>query len=45
MWQIKTFKTKTALNKFIKANQSKYQITQIFIDNAYAVEYRKLRRI
>jgi hypothetical protein len=45
MWQVKTFKTQESMNKFIRKNQSKMQYAEIFINNGYAIEYRKLRRV
>lgn len=43
MWQIKTFKTQQALDKFVAKYSNKYQIDIIFINNGYGIEYRKLR--
>ena len=45
MWETKYFKTKKALDRFMEANKHKYQMTEIFINNGYGVEYRKLRRV
>jgi hypothetical protein len=45
MWTIKIFKTKKSLNKFIEKNQHKIQWEEIFVNNGYGVEYRKLRKI
>ncbi len=44
MWQIKTFKTKEKLDKFLARNP-KIEWQEIFINNGYGVEYRKLRII
>ena len=45
MWRIKTFKTKAAFDNWIARNEGKCQIVVIFVNNAYGVEYRKLRQI
>lgn len=43
MWQTKQFKTRAAMLKWIAANQHRVQYREVFINNAYGVEYRKLR--
>ena len=45
MWQVKTFKSLQAMEKFINTNRNKIQFEIIYINNGYAIEYRKLRRI
>lgn len=45
MWQIKTFKTKNEMRNWIDKNRGKFQIVEIFVNNAYGIEYRKLRMI
>lgn len=45
MWQTKEFKTKEAMMKFIDNSKNKRQVEIIYINNGYAVEFRKLRRI
>jgi hypothetical protein len=45
MWQIKEFKTKEAMMKFIENSKNKRQVEIIYINNGYAVEFRNLRRI
>jgi hypothetical protein len=45
MWQIKTFKTKKSMDNFLEKNKNKIQWTEVFIDNCYAIEYRKLRKV
>lgn len=44
-WTIKTFKTLEQKNKFIENNKSKYQIVEIFINNGYGLEIKKLRKV
>lgn len=45
MWQTKTFKTKEAFQKWIDDKSHNYQWNEIFINNGYGVEFRKLRWI
>lgn len=44
-WQIRTFKTHGAMLKFLERNRGRIQWQEVFVNNAYAVEYRRLRRI
>lgn len=43
MWNIKTFKTKQAMQQWIERNDHKTQWHEVFINNAYGVEYKALR--
>lgn len=45
MWQTKTFKTKEAMQKFIAKNIGKIQYQEVFINNGYAIDWRKLNRV
>ena len=45
MWQTKEFKNYESMNNWVTANSHKYQIEEIFINNGYSVEYRKLKLI
>lgn len=45
MWILKTFKTREKMNNFINKNKNKIQYNEIFVNNAYCIEYRKLRKI
>lgn len=45
MWEVKTFKTEKEMFNFIEKNKHKYRIDTIYVDNLYAVEYKKLRVI
>lgn len=45
MWTTKEFKTREAFNNFWERNQSKYQMTEIFINSGYCIEYRPLKVI
>lgn len=44
-WQLKTFKTKEKMIKFIQLNRNKIQYREIFANNEYAIEYKKLLKI
>ncbi len=45
MWQVKKFKTLEDKENWVKKNQHRYQIDTIFINNGYAVDYRRLKII
>ena len=45
MWTIKTFKTSELMRLWLEKNQRSIQYTEIFINNGYALEYRKLRKV
>lgn len=45
MWIGKTFKTRLDMNAFIARNKGKIQYQEVFVNNKYAIEYRKLRRV
>lgn len=45
MWIIRSFRSKENMNKFIEKNQSKIQWHEIFVNNGYAIQYRKLIRV
>lgn len=45
MWITKEFKSKEAMEKFISKNIMKIQYVEIFVNNGYCIEYRKLRKI
>ncbi len=42
MWKIITFDTKEQRNKWLEKNGCKFQIEEIFINNGYGFEYKKL---
>ena len=42
MWKLKTFKTKEAMKTWVENHKKRCQIVEVFINNGYAVEYRKL---
>lgn len=44
-WQVKTFKTKAAMNAWLARREGKIQYTEIFINNGFGVEWRSLRQI
>jgi hypothetical protein len=43
MWEIKHFKSYDDVLNFINKNEHKYQMDIIYINDGYAVEYKKLR--
>lgn len=45
MWQIKKFKTLEKMNAWLEKRKDRIQYDQVFIENCYAVEWRKLRRV
>jgi hypothetical protein len=45
MWITRQFRTKQTMEKFLAKNGYKIQWHEIFINNAYGIEYRKLRRV
>lgn len=44
-WKIKEFTTKQKMENWLEKNESKIQHIQIFVNNGYCIEYRKLRFI
>lgn len=45
MWQTKKFKTREKLNEWLQKNGHRSQYNQVFVNNGYAVEWRKLKKI
>jgi len=45
MVEIITFDTKEQRNKWLEKNGYKYQIEEIFVNNGYGFEYKKLIKI
>lgn len=45
MWQIKKFRTRKALSAWVARNEGRIQWREVFVDSAWAVEWRPLRRI
>jgi len=45
MWQVKRFKSFAAQEAWINLNSHRFQIVRLFVNNGYAVECRKLRRV
>ena len=43
MWEVKVFKTASALKLFIEKNSHRLEWHYIYVNNAYGIEYRKLR--
>ena len=45
MWTVKIFKTKQAMQNWIARHGHQHQIQEVFVNNAYALDVRKLRVI
>ena len=45
MWKVKAFKTRAAMDRFIMRNLGHIQYVEVFVNNGFAIEYRKLRRV
>lgn len=45
MWIIKEFRTKAARDAFLAKYARRIQYVEIFVNNRYCLEYRKLRKI
>ena len=45
MWIYKEFKTKKAFDNFLEKKSGKIQFVEVFVNNGYALEYRKLHLI
>lgn len=45
MWITKEFKSRKAMNKFLAKNENKIQWVEIFVNNSFCIEYRKLRKV
>lgn len=44
-WKIKEFKTREKMQEFINKNKNNIQYSEVFINNAYGIEYKKLLKI
>jgi hypothetical protein len=45
MWRTKTFKSREAMSRWLKRQEGRIQYQEVFVNNAFAVEWRWLRRI
>lgn len=45
MWQTKFFRTYQDQQDWITKNQDRYQIITIYVQNGYAVEFKKFHRV
>jgi hypothetical protein len=45
MWEVKTFKSRAAMNRWIEKNGSRYQYVEVYINNGWALDVRRLRII
>lgn len=44
-WKTKKFNTKEQLNDFFDKNRNRYQMQEVFINNAFGLDYRPLLKI
>jgi hypothetical protein len=44
-WKTKTFKSIEAMNNWLSKNDGFIQWNEIYLNNAYGVEYRQLRKV
>jgi hypothetical protein len=45
MWKTKTFKTIEARDSWLQKHDGLIQFDEIYVNNAYGIEYRYLRRV
>lgn len=45
MWEVKIFASREAMEKWISKNKNKIQHEEIFVNNAFGVEYKKLKKL
>lgn len=45
MWSIKTFKTEAEMDAFLDKWDGRIQWQYIYVNNAYGIQWRKLRRV
>ncbi len=45
MWKIRTFKTRKAMLKWLASHEHSIQWREVFVNNAYGLEYRPIRFI
>lgn len=44
-WRTKTFKTREEMEQWVSKNYLKYQMSEVFINNAYGIDYRPLIKL
>jgi len=44
-WKTRTFKTIEAMNAWLSKNDRLIEWNEIYLNNAYGVEYRQLRKV
>jgi hypothetical protein len=42
MWEVKTFKTREAMQAWVARNEGRMQWQEVFVNNGYAVTFRPL---
>ena len=45
MWETKYFKTYEQAKKFMCRNENRYRYELLFVENGFAVEYKKLKQL
>ena len=45
MWIIKIFKTQSAMDLWLSKNEHKIQYNIIYVNNAFGLEYKLLRKV
>lgn len=45
MWKTKEFKTRTAMQAFLAKWNGRIQWVEVFVNNSFCIEYRRLRQI
>ena len=44
MWNIKRFTEFSSMLDWMRANEYRYQMHEVFLNNCFAVEYKRIRR-
>lgn len=45
MWKTKVFKTRERFNAFVAANKGRYMMEEVFVNNAYGIDYKPIKKI
>jgi len=45
MWNTREFETREQMQAFMYRNRNRHQMTEIFINNGYCVEFKPLKKI
>lgn len=44
-WKTKTFKTRALMDAWVEKNKHKYQMSEVFINNGFGMDYKPLLKI